>query len=731
MTVSESNLQNRLPSTDETILELRDVGVSFQMDRGTSQVLDGVNMDVQRDEILGVIGESGSGKSMFASALLDAVVDPGRTSGEIIYHPKDGASVDILSMSTDELDTFRWEEISMVFQGAMSSFNPTMKIKGHFEETIKAHNADYEEQMAHTRQLLSDLYLDPDRVLNSYPHELSGGMKQRALIALSLVLDPEVLVMDEPTAALDLLMQRSIMQLLAELREQYDLTIVFITHDLPLVAGLSDRLAVMYAFEFVEFGPSEDILRHATHPYTRALLKSVPSVDSPLEELHAIEGESPDPVNVPSGCSYHPRCPLADQQCANEDPGYHSVTGDHATACFHWEDSEAAIPYSLSHGDEEYVPAEDTPYQTDTSAETIVSLNDVSVEFDETGLIDRVFSEEESVVTAVNGVSLNIEENEVLALVGESGCGKTTLGKTAIGLQRPTDGSVTYRGQDVWNAKGYRNDADISHDEIRRSLQIIHQDPGSSLNPNRTVLASLSAPLKKWNSSMGSEKREGHIHKLLARVGMKPATDYASRFPHQLSGGEKQRVALLRALLMSPDMILADEAVSALDVSLRVEMMDLMLELQKVFDTSYLFISHDFSNARYLTEKSGGRIGIMYLGELVEIGPAEEVLKSPSHPYTKVLKWATPALDPDIAAEEGEIDPPIRDIDIPDPQDPPSGCRFHTRCPEAREVCKEATPQLMQSGKHSQAACFREDSSHEYWESDPVEGVDSSLGDGD
>ena len=305
-------------------------------------------------------------------------------------------------------------------------------------------------------------------------------------------------------------------------------------------------------------------------------------------------------------------------------------------------------------------------------------------------------------------------------MVGESGCGKTTLGKTAIGLQNPTDGSVKFRGQDIWEAREWRSDATISYEEIRRSLQIIHQDPGSSLNPSRTVLASLSAPMKKWNSDLGPTEREEHIHKLLARVGMKPATDYATRFPHQLSGGEKQRVALLRALLMSPDLILADEAVSALDVSLRVEMMDLMLELQDIFSTSYLFISHDFSNARYLAEKSGGRIGIMYLGELVEIGPAEEVLKDPSHPYTKVLKWATPALDPDVAARENEIEPPIREIDIPNPQNPPSGCRFHTRCPEAREACKHSSPQLQQSDDISSAACFRVDSSHEYWNSDPL-----------
>ncbi|WP_199174759.1 ABC transporter ATP-binding protein [Halegenticoccus soli] len=308
--------------------------------------------------------------------------------------------------------------------------------------------------------------------------------------------------------------------------------------------------------------------------------------------------------------------------------------------------------------------------------EPVVSLDGVKVHFEkEQGLIDSLFGEPDT-VGAVDGVSLEIAENDVVALVGESGCGKTTLGKTAIGIQRPTEGSVRYRGQDVWEAKD--GEGEIPFEEIRRSLQIIHQDPGSALNPNRTVMRTLTAPLKRRHSEMSPEDRRARVLRMLERVGMEPPEDYAHRYPHQLSGGEQQRIALVRALLMNPDLILADEAVSALDVSLRVEMMDLLLELQEQFDTSFLFISHNLSNARYLAEKSGGRVGIMYLGELVEIGPAEEVLQNPKHPYTKVLRWATADLEP-----EGEVEePPVRTIDIPDPVSPPSGCRFHTRCPK-------------------------------------------------
>jgi peptide/nickel transport system ATP-binding protein len=719
MRQSKSELEHRTANT-EPILEVRDLSVTFDMDRGTSRVLDGVNFDVQNDEMLGIVGESGSGKSMFASALLNAVVEPGVATGEIRYQPPGEEPVDVLSLSEDQLEKFRWEEVSMVFQGAMSSFNPTMKIREHFEETIQAHRMDMDERMAHARELLADLYLDPDRVFASYPHELSGGMKQRTLIALSIVLEPQVLVMDEPTAALDLLMQRSIMNLLESLQEEYDLTIVFITHDLPLVAGLADRLAVMYAFEFVEYGPSEQIIRNASHPYTRALLKSVPSVDAALEDMNPIAGESPDPVNTPSGCSYAPRCPLETDECRENDPEYHDIDDVQKAACFHWEQSAEAIPYKLGVDSDDVEPGDVAV----SEEETVVSLDDLEVHFDQSSFIDSVFGKDMT-VRAVDGVSLDIKENEVIALVGESGCGKTTLGKTAIGIQEPTGGSVEYRGQNISEAK--RGKGDIEFDDIRRALQIIHQDPGSSLNPTRTVRTSLAAPLKRWRPDLNASDRETVVYNLLERVGMKPAEDYALRYPHQLSGGEKQRVVLLRALLMSPDLILADEAISALDVSLRVEMMDLMLNLQEMFDTSYLFISHDFSNARYLTEKSGGRIGIMYLGKLVEIGPAEEIIHNPKHPYTKVLRWATPPLDPDAAKEAQSTKPPVREIDIPDPTDPPSGCAFHTRCPEAREVCKRETPELDETDGHALAACFREDDSHEYWDSDPLYDSDETA----
>lgn len=335
----------------DAILEVRNASVSFDMERGESKVLDDVSIDIRREEILGIVGESGSGKSMFASALLDAVVDPGKLTGEITYYPEKGNPVNLLDLSKSELRQLRWEEISMVFQGAMSSFNPTQSIKAHFEETIDAHNEDFDEGMDRAREILSDLYLNPDRVLGSYPHELSGGMQQRALIALAMVLQPKVLVMDEPTAALDLLMQRSILRMLREVQEKYEITMVFITHDLPLVASLADRMAVLYAFEFVELGSKEEIITNAAHPYTRALLNATPNLGIDPDNMNPIEGNSPDPVSVPDGCSYHPRCPLADETCRQQDPDYHLVNDEHEVACFHWEESADAIEYSIVEDD--------------------------------------------------------------------------------------------------------------------------------------------------------------------------------------------------------------------------------------------------------------------------------------------------------------------------------------------------------------------------------------------
>ena len=334
----------------DVVLTLEDVNVRFDMSRGVARPVKNIDLEVYRNEILGIAGESGSGKSMLCSTMMDAVEDPGVISGDITFHTSGGREVDVLNLDKASLRRFRWEAIAMVFQGTGSVFNPVLSIEQHFTETMRAHDAYSEERVERMHKLLEDLYLEPERILESYPHELSGGQQQRAMIALSLILDPQILIMDEPTSALDLLMQRSIIDLLREIQDEYEFTLIFITHDLPLIRGLCDRIAIMYAFEIVELGPTQQIMGKAYHPYTRALLNSTPNLDMPVDEMRPIPGEVPDPLNVPIGCSYHPRCPMADNRCMNEDPELNEVDDNHTAACFYTDQIDDHIPLGISAG---------------------------------------------------------------------------------------------------------------------------------------------------------------------------------------------------------------------------------------------------------------------------------------------------------------------------------------------------------------------------------------------
>jgi len=336
------------PATGDTVLEVRDAEVTYDMARGRARVLNNVSLDVERGETIGIVGESGSGKSMFASTMMNAVVDPGVVTGEIIYHPPEGDPINLLELSDRQLKRVRWEEISMVYQGAMNAFNPTQNIRAHFTETFDAHDVDRADGLEQAREIIADLNLDPDRVLDAYQHELSGGEKQRALLALSLVFNPEVLILDEPTAALDLLMQRNILSLLYEIKDEYDLTLVFISHDIPVVSGFADRLAVMYAFNIVELGEARELLLEPEHPYTRLMLRATLDLSTPVDETRTIPGDTPDPINVPSGCPFNPRCPVAEDRCEVEEPELRAEEGgDHEVSCFYPDTAVDRIPISL------------------------------------------------------------------------------------------------------------------------------------------------------------------------------------------------------------------------------------------------------------------------------------------------------------------------------------------------------------------------------------------------
>ena len=360
--------------------------------------------------------------------------------------------------------------------------------------------------------------------------------------------------------------------------------------------------------------------------------------------------------------------------------------------------------------------------------EPLLSIEDLEVTFEEeTAVLEAIpesikerFGWESHPIRAVDGVSLEVGEKDIVAIIGESGSGKTTLGKTAVDLIEPSSGTIKYRGYDIQEVKEKNKVDDLFYEDIRKSLQIVHQDPGASLNPYRTIFSSLKDPLRLWYPELTHADCRERILQMFRECGLTPVEEYENRYPHELSGGEKQRVALIRAMLMEPDLILADEPVSALDPSLGIAILDLMLDLQETFETSFIVISHNLEHARYITSQADGRVAIMYLGEIVEFGPVDEVLQNPKHPYTKILKWATLSNHPDEAREKLESEPPLRSFEIPDIVHPPSGCRFHTRCPKARRACVEHRPDLIQSngdGSHS-TACFLEDPDHEYWQTE-------------
>jgi peptide/nickel transport system ATP-binding protein len=371
----------------------------------------------------------------------------------------------------------------------------------------------------------------------------------------------------------------------------------------------------------------------------------------------------------------------------------------------------------------------------DGDDETLLELDDVTVEYKDTPLVEQAlpdslverFGMGEDPVSALDEVSLEIEEEDVIVLVGQSGSGKSTLGRTAIGLEEPTSGSVRYEGFDLQDIEAGHHTGEVLFQDVRRSLQIVHQDPSAALNPYRTVRSILSQPLKLWYPDLDMGDRRERIRQMLETTGITPAKEYMTRYPYELSGGEKQRVAIIRAMLVEPDLILADEVVSALDVSLRIDIMDLLLDLQDMFGTSYLFVSHNLTDARYFAQKADGRIAVMYMGNIVEIGSADEVLNDPKHPYTKILKWASLPIDPEKGRETIDDESPMMVDEQPDPTDPPSGCRFHKACPKAHEACREQDPEFYPEDGDHVAACFRELEDHEYWDTESIHGGDTEI----
>lgn len=676
----------------DPLLEVNNLKTQFKTDRGVVKAVDGISYTIERGEIFGVVGESGAGKSVTGLSILDLIDSPGEiVEGEIIYKGEN-----LLDMSKEEIRSIRGNEIAVVFQDSTTALNPSFTIGSQISDIILEHN-DISEQEARDRvvKLLKDVDIpNAEERIDEYPHQFSGGMRQRALIAMALSCDPELIIADEITTGIDVTTQANILELLSELQDKHDLSMQFITHDMGVIAELCDRLGVMYAGKLIEVGSLDDIFQSPRHPYTVGLLKSLPQLASPKEKLQSIPGTMPDLIDVPSGCAFRDRCEHATEECAQVEPEMETVGDDHKSACLRIDEIDWSEVTNLT-GKSKIKNMSDggtkmiTNRGENITKKTVIDADHLKKYFnvESQSWIDSLLNEKKY-VHAVDDVSLNIREGDTVGLVGESGCGKTTLGRTLTQLYEPDKGTVLFSGQNISQIgkKELRN--------LRSEFQVIFQDPFSSLNPRRKVKNIIGRPMEIHDVVNNEEEKIERVKQLLTEVGLEES--HLDRYAHEFSGGQKQRIGIARALAVEPDFIVADEPVSALDVSVQAKILNLLMDLQEKYNLTYLFIAHDINVVKNISD----RIVVMYLGQIVEKGTVDEVFSPPYHPYTEILLSSVPDLQPgmneDRKSPKGEL---------PDPADPPSGCRFHTRCPYAEPECKKIDPPNLEQERGHEMKC--------------------------
>ena len=610
-------------TTREPVLDISDLSIAYRTGAGDVRAVRNVSLALNPGEIVGLAGESGCGKSTLAYGAIRLLRPPAViTGGSVTYRGRrvGPGGVDVLAAKPDQLRALRWREIAIVFQSAMNSLNPVLRVSDQLLDAIGAHLPLTEAQKHDRTVELIEMVGIPRARLKSYPHELSGGMRQRVMIAMALAAEPEVVIMDEPTTALDVVVQRDILSEIFELKDRLGFSVLFITHDLSLLLEIADRVVIMYAGQIVEAGTRQQIHLRAAHPYTKGLLTSFPKLRGPRVKLSGIPGSPPDLRGAIKGCPFVPRCGFATDACATVDMALAPVgqQPDHVTACpvvnaAQTEQTQAAVS--------EVRPTAVGPVLLE------------AVELEKQFRLGR--GRKATIVPAVNHVSLELRQGRVLALVGESGSGKTTVARLLAGQERRSGGQILLDGKPTEPAarRGFR--------AYKSEVQMVFQDPFASLNPLHTVRYHLERALRLHAARSGREPNQAELDRLLEQVRLTPAAHFCDAYPHELSGGQRQRVSIARALAAAPRVLLADEPVSMLDVSIRLEMLDLIDQLRQSLDLAVLYITHDIASARYFADE----IAVMYAGEIVERGPAEQVTQEPSHEYTRLLIASAP--DPD------------------------------------------------------------------------------------
>ena len=656
--------------SNSPLLDIRDLHTDIEIRSGVVHALSGVDLHVNAGETLGIVGESGSGKTMTALSLMGLLPQGGSvSSGQIIL---DGQ--DLTKLALKEKRKLRGTKVGMIFQDPLTSLNPTMKIGLQVCEPLRVHEKlSKKEALERAVEILKRVGMPrPEVVINNYPHQLSGGMRQRVMIAMALVCKPRILIADEPTTALDVTTQMQILDLIDELRDEYQMGVILITHDLGVVAGHTDRVAVMYAGRIVETAPTKTLFTEPKHRYTSSLMAALPErALAAGTKLFSIPGAPPSLTNLPVGCRFAARCLWATDECR---AGYPDLSGDdaHTFSCFHpvqeGDESPAALQAKLDtqkNGDE--AGAQQAPL---VSSKVLLDIKEASREYESAG--SGFFKRDKGVVSAVDRVSITVKKGETYGLVGESGCGKSTMGRLIAGLERPSGGAIELDGRDLATLKG--RDAVTIH----RDVQMMFQDSYAAMDPRMRIDQILAEPMSIQKTGNARQIAE-RIMEIIEQVGL--TEEILDRYPHEFSGGQLQRIGFARSLTLAPDLIVADEPVSALDVSVQAQVLNLMKDLQAELGLSYLFISHDLAVVQYMAD----RIGVMYLGRIVEEGPAKEVVENPKHPYTKALIDSIPVPDPEFSHDDRAIK---LTGEPPSAVNPPEGCRFRPRCPFAGEECK-------------------------------------------